>query len=57
MGLAISRSIIEAHAGRIWATCNPDRGLTIHCELPCVPLLSRDPGPKESGRHDPVRYT
>jgi signal transduction histidine kinase len=35
MGLAISRSIINAHGGRIWATANADRGLTIHMELPC----------------------
>jgi signal transduction histidine kinase len=35
MGLAISRSIIQAHGGRIWATANTDRGLTIHIELPC----------------------
>jgi PAS domain S-box-containing protein len=34
MGLSISRSIIDAHGGRIWATRNPDRGLTIHSELP-----------------------
>jgi C4-dicarboxylate-specific signal transduction histidine kinase len=34
MGLAISRSIIEAHTGRIWATRNDDRGLTLHIELP-----------------------
>jgi signal transduction histidine kinase len=34
MGLAISRSIINAHAGRIWATRNPHRGLTMHIELP-----------------------
>jgi two-component system sensor kinase FixL len=34
MGLAISRSIVEAHGGRIWATDNGDRGLTIHVELP-----------------------
>jgi signal transduction histidine kinase len=34
MGLAISRSIIKAHGGRIWATANPDRGLTVHVELP-----------------------
>jgi len=33
MGLAISRSIIEAHGGRIWATANPERGLTLHIEL------------------------
>jgi PAS domain S-box-containing protein len=34
MGLAISRSIVEAHGGRIWATSNPDRGLTLRVELP-----------------------
>ena len=34
MGLAISRSIVQAHSGRIWATANPDRGLTVHIELP-----------------------
>ena len=37
MGLSISRSIIEAHGGRIWATRNQDRGLTIHSELPSLP--------------------
>jgi signal transduction histidine kinase len=36
MGLSISRSIIEAHGGRIWATPNPDRGLIVHIELPCL---------------------
>jgi two-component system sensor kinase FixL len=35
MGLAISRSIIQAHGGRIWATANTDHGLTVHIELPC----------------------
>jgi two-component system sensor kinase FixL len=35
MGLAISRSIVVAHGGRIWATCNADRGLTVHVDLPC----------------------
>ncbi|HZZ90947.1 MAG TPA: ATP-binding protein [Usitatibacter sp.] len=33
MGLAISRSIIDAHGGLIWATRNADRGLTLHIEL------------------------
>ena len=34
MGLAISRSIVEAHGGRIWADRNDDRGLTVHVALP-----------------------
>ena len=37
MGLSISRSIIDAHGGRIWVTCNPDRGITAHVELPSEP--------------------
>ena len=36
MGLAISRSIIAAHGGRMWATANADRGLTMHIELACL---------------------
>ena len=36
LGLTISRSIVEAHGGRIWATANGDRGLTLHVELPAV---------------------
>ena len=35
MGLAISRSIVLAHGGHIWATPNADRGLTVHVTLPC----------------------
>jgi signal transduction histidine kinase len=37
MGLAISRSIVEAHDGRIWTTRNDDRGLTLNVELPALP--------------------
>jgi two-component system, LuxR family, sensor kinase FixL len=34
MGLSISRSIIDAHGGRLWAGNNPDRGATFYCTLP-----------------------
>ncbi len=34
MGLAISRSIVEAHGGQLWATPNEDCGETFHFTLP-----------------------
>jgi signal transduction histidine kinase len=34
MGLAISRSIVEAHGGRIWATPNAPRGAVVQLTLP-----------------------
>jgi signal transduction histidine kinase len=34
LGLAIARSIVEAHRGRIWAEDDGGRGATFHVTLP-----------------------
>jgi len=36
MGLAICRSIVEGHGGRIWATANMPRGAAFHFTLPAA---------------------
>ena len=34
VGLSISRTIIHAHGGKIWADSNPEGGTTFHFTLP-----------------------
>jgi two-component system sensor kinase FixL len=42
MGLSISRSIVTAHGGRLWAAPNPDRGTTFRFTLPVANGGRRD---------------
>jgi C4-dicarboxylate-specific signal transduction histidine kinase len=44
MGLAISKTIIEAHHGAIWVTRNADRGVTFHFTLPLEEESKRKTG-------------
>ena len=37
IGLSVSRSIIEAHQGRLWATPNNGPGCTFSFSIPCTP--------------------
>jgi NO-binding membrane sensor protein with MHYT domain len=41
MGLSISRSIVESHSGRLWATDNYPRGTSFHLMLPTKVVAHR----------------
>jgi len=37
LGLSISRTIVAAHGGRVWAENNADGGASVHCLVPAAP--------------------
>jgi PAS domain S-box-containing protein len=43
MGLAISKSIVESHGGRIWANGDSERGATFHFTLLAAPAETNPP--------------
>jgi signal transduction histidine kinase len=53
MGLAISRSIIQSHRGRLWATANSGNGATFHFTLPAAAQVPCDPLSIAHRRGDP----
>ncbi len=44
IGLSLSRSIIEGHQGRLWATANSGPGATFCFSIPCRPTHSAENG-------------
>jgi two-component system, LuxR family, sensor kinase FixL len=47
LGLAVCRSIITAHNGKLWAANNPGRGAAFHFTLPAI---GREQGAGDEGR-------
>lgn len=51
IGLAICRSLVQQHGGRIWAESSPGQGTTLAFRLP---VLVDDPIPEAQHHHEPV---
>jgi signal transduction histidine kinase len=50
MGLAISRTIVENHEGRIWAESEPGQGSTFYVALPLAAAASAEAGGRDQER-------
>jgi signal transduction histidine kinase len=44
LGLSLSRTVVESHGGRLWATRAEDGGATFHLELRHIPRSMRASG-------------
>jgi C4-dicarboxylate-specific signal transduction histidine kinase len=51
MGLSISRSIVQSHGGRLWATRNSPRGASFHVTLPIKVEAHEPAGTRSHGLH------
>jgi signal transduction histidine kinase len=57
IGLSVSRSIIESHKGRLWATPNDGPGATFSFSIPSGPLTAAVTGPRSFGAIRPSTAT
>jgi signal transduction histidine kinase len=53
LGLFVSKTIVDAHGGRIWVDSTPGVGSTFHVELPAEPTDSRDASDLASATRGP----
>jgi signal transduction histidine kinase len=51
LGLAICRTIVGVHRGRLWATNNPDGGATMHIALPVLSASEQGRMAVDAGQH------
>jgi PAS domain S-box-containing protein len=57
MGLSVSRSIIENHSGRLWASPNDGPGATFSFSIPCATKISKSKDSYPLCLFDPVLAT
>src|SRR5712671_329775 len=57
IGLSVSRSIIESHKGRLWATPNDGPGATFSFSIPSGPMTAAATGARSVGARRPPTAT